>query len=159
MKYKCESCDSEVSLNDSYCPSCGSQFDTVSYHAMFKQIASLEKERDELSSKLDKTYEDKEEKMEELGEEIQELEKELAELFVDMEEEAGAAGEGWTDADGNRYGKKMNEINSKIDKKVREKMAIKSSLEKDYIKIRQVNKKLSKLREGTLSALKKKSGR
>ena len=43
MKYKCESCDSEVSLNDSFCTSCGSQFDAVNIKAKGKGLEALMK--------------------------------------------------------------------------------------------------------------------
>ena len=41
MKYKCQSCSSEVNLNDSYCTSCGSQFLT---DATIETVKNLKRE-------------------------------------------------------------------------------------------------------------------
>lgn len=52
--------------------------------------------------------------------ELKDLKRELKSLFEEQDLEAGEKGEDWTDADANRYGAQMNEVEKKIESKQEE---------------------------------------
>lgn len=66
--------------------------------------------------KLKEEVRDAEDDYDTAQQELDDLYQELEDLDSDMNEEAGQKGDDWSDADANRYGGEMNEIEEKIEK-------------------------------------------
>jgi len=60
-------------------------------------------------------FEDKSWEVEQYKEELKQSKIDLKQLHTDMELEAGQKGDKWTDADANRYGGEMNDVEKKIE--------------------------------------------
>jgi hypothetical protein len=68
-----------------------------------KKMRVYGKKREALENQLDEVFQD-----------LKDLNKEKTNLYREMDMEAGEKGDKWTDADGNRYGQELNDIDDKI---------------------------------------------
>ena len=72
-----------------------------------------------------------ENRLENIWQEIKDLKKDSVNLYMEMDAEAGqkeAAGEKWTDADGNRYGEMFNKIDAQLEKLYHERSDLETKL-------------------------------
>lgn len=87
-----------------------------------------------LSNSVRRTLVDK---LDELEERLKDLYSERREVFMEMDMEAGEAGDNWSDSDANRYGDELNRIEEEIDRLKAKIEMIYSKLDESYLDFKQ----------------------
>lgn len=76
-------------------------------------------------------------KIAELEERLLDLRSERKEVFMEMEAEAGMAGENWTDDDANRYGEELNRLEDELERVKGRIESLRNKLDESYLDFQQ----------------------